>query len=53
VKVPVIAQGRIWTPQQAQDALQRGAYCVVAGSAITRPQMITRRFVDAIAGRRT
>jgi N-acylglucosamine-6-phosphate 2-epimerase len=48
VKVPVIAQGRIWTPQHAHEAIRRGAYCVVAGSAITRPKMITKRFVDAL-----
>lgn len=48
VKIPVIAQGRIWTPQQAAEALKRGAFCAVAGAAVTRPQMITRRFVDAM-----
>jgi N-acylglucosamine-6-phosphate 2-epimerase len=48
VKVPVIAQGRIWTPQHAQEALKRGAFCAVAGAAITRPRMITKRFVDAM-----
>jgi N-acylglucosamine-6-phosphate 2-epimerase len=50
LKVPVIAQGRVWTPQHAADAIQRGAFCVVAGSAITRPALITRRFVDALNG---
>lgn len=53
VQIPVIAQGRIWTPQQAKDALDRGAFAVVAGSAITRPKVITRRFVDAMAGIRS
>jgi N-acylglucosamine-6-phosphate 2-epimerase len=48
VKIPVIAQGRIWTPGHAHEAISRGAYCVVAGSAITRPKMITKRFVDAL-----
>lgn len=48
VKIPVIAQGRIWTTQHASGAVQRGAFSVVAGSAITRPKLITKRFVDAI-----
>jgi len=43
--VPLIAEGRIATPQQAARALALGAYAVVVGSAITRPQWITARFV--------
>ena len=46
--VPVIAEGRIWNPEQAQQALACGAFAVVVGSAITRPHLITRRFVEAI-----
>jgi N-acylglucosamine-6-phosphate 2-epimerase len=46
--VPVIAEGRIETPEQARAALAAGAYSVVVGSAITRPHTITRRFVDAL-----
>lgn len=45
---PVIAEGRIATPTQALQALKLGAYAVVVGSAITRPQLITRSFVDAL-----
>lgn len=52
VKIPVIAQGKIWTPQHASEAVKCGAFCVVAGSAITRPQLITKRFVDAIVNNR-
>jgi N-acylglucosamine-6-phosphate 2-epimerase len=47
-KVPVIAEGRIATPEQAVRALALGAHAVVVGSAITRPQWITARFMDAI-----
>ena len=47
--VPVIAEGRIETPEQASAALSAGAYAVVVGSAITRPITIARRFADAIA----
>jgi N-acylglucosamine-6-phosphate 2-epimerase len=48
VKVPVIAEGRIWTREEAVKALENGAHAVVVGSAITRPREITRRFADAI-----
>lgn len=48
VKVPVIGEGRIWTPEQAVQALEAGATYVVVGSAITRPQLITERYVAAL-----
>jgi N-acylglucosamine-6-phosphate 2-epimerase len=48
VSVPVFAEGRIWTPEQAARALELGAWAVVVGSAITRPEAITRRFVNAL-----
>lgn len=48
IKVPVIAEGRFWTPVQAKQALISGAHSVVVGSAITRPRVITRRFVDTM-----
>lgn len=47
-RVPVIAEGRIRTPQEAHAALQTGALCVVVGSAITRPQWITAQFVSGL-----
>ena len=46
--IPVIAEGRIHTPEQARRALDMGAWAVVVGSAITRPRSITARFVRAI-----
>jgi N-acylglucosamine-6-phosphate 2-epimerase len=48
VDVPVIAEGRINTPEQAVHALELGAFAVVVGSAITRPQVITRKFSDRL-----
>lgn len=45
---PVIAEGNIDTPEKARRVLELGAYAVVVGSIITRPQMITKRFVDRI-----
>ena len=45
VKVPVVLEGRIWTPEEVDKAFELGAHCVVIGSAITRPQLITKRFI--------
>jgi N-acylglucosamine-6-phosphate 2-epimerase len=49
--VPVIAEGRIHTPEQARQALDAGAFAVVVGGAITRPQQITARFSKAVRGK--
>ncbi len=46
--IPVIAEGRIYSPTQARQALDMGAWTVVVGSAITRPRTITARFADAL-----
>ena len=43
---PVILEGRIWEPDDVKKAFGLGAHCVVIGSAITRPQLITKRFVN-------
>lgn len=43
---PVILEGRIWEPEEVQKAFKLGAHCVVIGSAITRPQLITKRFIN-------
>ena len=52
--VPVIAEGRIATPEQACAMFDAGAHAVIVGGAITRPQQITERFVRMIteAGKR-
>lgn len=42
--VPLLAEGRIATPDDAATALELGAAAVVVGSAITHPQSITARF---------
>ncbi len=44
----VIAEGRIRRPDQAQAALRRGAFAVVVGSAITRPEHVTGWFSAAL-----
>ena len=43
---PVILEGRIWEPMEADMAFALGAYSVVIGSAVTRPQLITKRFCE-------
>lgn len=48
VKHPVIAEGNVNTPEKAKRVLELGAYSVVVGSAITRPQLITKSFAEAI-----
>ncbi len=50
VSIPIVAEGKIDTPAAASRALACGAYAIVVGSAITRPQLITRKFADALAG---
>ena len=44
---PLIAEGNIDTPDKVHRVLELGAYSVVVGSAITRPQLITKKFVEA------
>ncbi|WP_425825705.1 N-acetylmannosamine-6-phosphate 2-epimerase [Streptomyces fractus] len=46
--VPVVAEGRIRTPQEAAQALARGAHSVVVGTAITAPTSLTARFVAGL-----
>ncbi|MGH3728824.1 MAG: N-acetylmannosamine-6-phosphate 2-epimerase [Micromonosporaceae bacterium] len=48
LRVPVIAEGRIATPEQAREAIDRGAYAVVVGGAITRPSDLTAQFARAL-----
>lgn len=47
----VVAEGRFSAPFQVAEAFARGAHAVVVGSAITRPQEITRRFAEATPSR--
>ena len=50
VEIPVILEGRIWSPKDVIKAFEIGAHSVVIGSAITRPQLITKRFADVLKG---
>lgn len=47
-KIPVIAEGGIWSPEQLKQALECGVHAAVVGTAITRPMDITKRYVQAI-----
>ncbi len=46
VNIPVILEGRVWEPDEVAKAFELGAHSVVIGSAITRPQLITKRFIN-------
>lgn len=47
LKVPIIAEGNINTPEKVRRVLDIGVFGVVVGSAITRPKWITEQFVAA------
>lgn len=47
LQVPVVMEGRLNTPEQVLQAFNFGAFSAVVGSAITRPHLITQRFVQA------
>ena len=46
--IPIILEGRIWDPADVKKAFEIGAIAVVIGTAITRPHLITKRFVSAV-----
>ncbi len=49
VDVPVIAEGRIHTPENAKKMFEEaGVHALVIGGAITRPLEIAQRFFEAI-----
>lgn len=48
VSKPVIAEGNIDTPEKAKRVLELGCYSVVVGSIITRPKVITEKFIYEI-----
>jgi len=49
--IPIIAEGKIQTPDEALKALEVGAYAVVVGTSITRPEIISARYVEKIKER--
>ena len=47
-QVPIVAEGRISTPEQAKFALMAGATFIVVGTVITNPFSIAKEFVNAV-----
>ncbi len=50
IPAPVIAEGRIATPEHARRLVELGAFAVVVGSMITRPRWITEQYAAALRG---
>ena len=48
LEVPLLAEGKINTPEDLRAVLDAGAYCAVVGGAITRPLQIAKRFSEVI-----
>ncbi|MBL0333486.1 MAG: putative N-acetylmannosamine-6-phosphate 2-epimerase [Chlorobiota bacterium] len=49
VKVPILAEGFIFTIEEAVEAIKNGAYSCIVGAAITRPRIISQLFSDSIS----
>ncbi|KRK64262.1 N-acetylmannosamine-6-phosphate 2-epimerase [Companilactobacillus tucceti DSM 20183] len=45
---PVIAEGKVDTPEKARYCIDLGCHAVVVGGAITRPLEIATKFIDAV-----
>ena len=46
----VVMEGHVYTPEDAMKCIFLGAHAVVVGSAITRPHLTAKRFVDLLSG---
>ena len=49
LSIPAVAEGNVRTPADAMAAREAGAWAVVVGSAITRPEFVTSWFAEALA----
>ncbi|KRK81121.1 N-acetylmannosamine-6-phosphate 2-epimerase [Companilactobacillus nodensis] len=47
-KHPVIAEGKVDTPEKARRCIDLGCHAVVVGGAITRPLEIATKFINAV-----
>lgn len=45
-KLPVNAEGSVWELKDVKDLIDAGADMICIGTAITRPHLITKRFID-------
>lgn len=48
LNIPIIAEGKIHATEDLKKVYENGAYSAVVGGAITRPQEITKRFVNVL-----
>jgi len=48
INIPLIAEGRINSPEIAAKMLSFGAWAVVVGTAITRPRLVVMQYVEAM-----
>ena len=48
LEIPLIVEGKINNPDELRRVMDLGAYSAVVGSAITRPQHITKKFSDVL-----
>lgn len=46
----VMMEGHLYTPEDAMKCIYLGAHSVVVGSAITRPHLTAKRYVDLLSG---
>lgn len=46
--LPVIAEGKIRNEEDAVKAINSGAFAIVVGTSITRPEIITERYVEKL-----
>lgn len=46
----IMMEGHLYTPEDAMKCIYLGAHAVVVGSAITRPHLTAKRFVDLLSG---
>jgi len=51
--VYMMMEGHVYTPEDAMKCIYLGAHAVVVGSAITRPHLTAKRFVDLLNGYKT
>jgi N-acylglucosamine-6-phosphate 2-epimerase len=47
VKIPVVLEGWVRTPDEVRKAFDLGAYAVVVGTVITNIEWLVHRFVEA------